>query len=105
MTDTINPSHYQNDKWHAIDVIEDVVEAVVKATGNAKAANNIGSSLKYLLRAGKKGDTKEEAMKAEWHIRRAINHLAPRDSLPMAENVHPECTNTAIGKADVVVRN
>ena len=80
MTDTINPSHYQNATWQAIDVIEDVVEAVAIATGNPKAANNVGSSLKYLLRAGKKGDTMEEAMKAEWHIRRAINHLAPRDN-------------------------
>lgn len=86
MTDTINPSHYRNDKWEAIDVIEDVVEAVVKATGNAKAANNIGSSLKYLLRAGKKGDTKEDAMKAEWHVRRAVNLLSKADGLPNAEN-------------------
>jgi hypothetical protein len=79
MTDSINPHHYQNAKWQAIDVIEDVVEAVVKATGNPAAAYNIAAALKYLLRAGKKGDTMEEAMKAEWHIRRAINHLAPRD--------------------------
>lgn len=86
MTDTINPSHYRNGKWEAIDVIEDVVEAVVKATGNAKAANNIGSSLKYLLRAGKKGDTKEDAMKAEWHVRRAVNLLSHSDGLPNAEN-------------------
>jgi hypothetical protein len=79
MSDAINPDHYKNSTWSAIDVIEDVVEAVAITTGNPKAANNIGSSLKYLLRAGKKGDTMEQAQKAEWHIRRAINHLAPRD--------------------------
>jgi len=78
MTDTINPRHYQNAKWQAIDVMEDVLEAVSQ-NGNPAAAYNIAAALKYLLRAGKKGDTMEQAMKAEWHIRRAINHLAPRD--------------------------
>jgi hypothetical protein len=79
MTDTINPPHYQNAKWQAIDVMEDVQEAVSQ-NGNPRAAYNIAAALKYLLRAGKKGDTMEQAMKAEWHIRRAINHLAPRDN-------------------------
>jgi hypothetical protein len=78
MTDTINPRHYQNAKWQAIDVMEDVLEAVSE-NGNPAAAYNIAAALKYLLRAGKKGDTMEQAMKAEWHIRRVINHLAPRD--------------------------
>jgi hypothetical protein len=78
MTDSINPSHYRNTKWEAIDVMEDVLEAVSQ-NGNPAAAYNIAAALKYLLRAGKKGDTMEQAQKAEWHIRRAINHLAPRD--------------------------
>ena len=78
MTDSINPSHYRNTKWEAIDVMEDVQEAVCES-GNPRAAYNIAAALKYLLRAGKKGDTMEQAQKAEWHIRRAINHLAPRD--------------------------
>jgi hypothetical protein len=78
MTDTINPPHYQNAKWQAIDVMEDVLDAVSE-NGNPRAAYNVAAALKYLLRAGKKGDTREQVMKAEWHIRRAINHLAPRD--------------------------
>jgi hypothetical protein len=78
MTDTINPPHYQNAKWQAIDVMEDVQEAVCE-NGNPKAAYNIAAALKYLLRAGKKGDTREQVLKAEWHIKRAVNLLSPRD--------------------------
>lgn len=78
MTDTINPSHYQNAKWQAIDVMEDVLDAVSE-NGNPKAAYNIAAALKYLLRAGKKGDTREQVLKAEWHIKRAVNLLSPRD--------------------------
>jgi hypothetical protein len=78
MTDNINPSHYRNTKWEAIDVMEDVMEAVSQ-NGNPIAAYNIAAALKYLLRAGKKGDTIEQAQKAEWHIKRAISHLAPGD--------------------------
>ena len=78
MTDSINPRHYQNAKWQAIDVMEDVLSSVSE-NGNPAAAYNIAAALKYLLRAGKKGDSMEQAMKAEWHLRRAINHLAPRD--------------------------
>lgn len=70
----ISPSHYKNGSWEAIDVIEAVVASVAE-NGNPKAAYNIGASLKYLLRAGRKGETREQALKAEWHLRRAINAL------------------------------
>lgn len=78
MTDTINPSHYRNGKWEAIDVMEDVLDAVSQ-NGNPRAAYNVAAALKYLLRAGKKGDTREQVLKAEWHVRRAVNLLSPRD--------------------------
>ena len=78
MTDTINPSHYRNGKWEAIDVMEDVLDAVSQ-NGNPRAAYNVAAALKYLLRAGKKGDTREQVMKAEWHIRRAVNCLSQVD--------------------------
>ena len=86
MTDTINPSHYRNGKWEAIDVMEDVLDAVSQ-NGNPRAAYNVAAALKYLLRAGKKGDTREQVMKAEWHVRRAVNLLSKADGLPMAQNV------------------
>lgn len=85
MTDTINPSHYRNGKWEAIDVMEDVLDAVSQ-NGNPRAAYNVAAALKYLLRAGKKGDTREQVMKAEWHVRRAVNLLSHSDGLPNAEN-------------------
>ena len=100
MTDTINPSHYQNAKWQAIDVMEDVLDAVSE-NGNPRAAYNVAAALKYLLRAGRKGDTREQVMKAEWHIRRAVNLLSKTDSLPMAQNVQQDLAKTAIGKADI----
>jgi hypothetical protein len=75
-TDTpISPAHYKNEKWEAIEVIEAVVAAVTAATGKPDAAYNVGASLKYLLRAGKKGESLEQVGKAEWHIRRAANLL------------------------------
>jgi len=75
MNDAISPSHYQNGRWEAIEVIEAAV-ASVSENGNPAAAYNVGAALKYLLRAGKKGETREQVMKAEWHIRRAINLLS-----------------------------
>ena len=100
MTDTINPSHYQHAKWQAIDVMEDVLDAVSE-NGNPKAAYNVAAALKYLLRAGRKGDTREQVLKAEWHIKRAVNLLSKTDSLPMAQNVQQDLAKTAIGKADM----
>ena len=80
MSDTpISPSHYKNGSWEAIDVIEAVVEAVAE-NGNPKAAYNVGAALKYLLRSGRKGETREQVEKAEWHIRRAINRLPKPNS-------------------------
>ena len=89
MTDTINPSHYRNGKWEAIDVMEDVLDAVSQ-NGNPRAAYNVAAALKYLLRAGKKGDTREQVLKAEWHVRRAVNLLSKADGLPMAQNVQQD---------------
>ena len=89
MTDTINPSHYRNGKWEAIDVMEDVLDAVSQ-NGNPRAAYNVAAALKYLLRAGKKGDTREQVLKAEWHVRRAVNLLSKADGLPVAQNVQQD---------------
>lgn len=74
----VSPSHYKHGSWEAIEVIESVVEAVSN-NGNPKAAYSVGAALKYLLRAGRKGNTREQAEKAEWHIRRAVNLLVEGD--------------------------
>lgn len=36
---------------------------------------NLGSALKYIWRAGRKGDAIEDLRKAEWYIRREIERL------------------------------
>lgn len=81
MTDTpISPSHYKNKTWEAIDVIEDVHRAIC-GTGEYDVAKNVDACLKYLLRSGRKGDLREQLEKAEWHLRRAINHACkPKDA-------------------------
>ena len=37
---------------------------------------NIGNAMKYLFRAGKKGDVKEDLEKSIWYIQREIQRLS-----------------------------
>ena len=61
--DAINhPPHYQAaNGMEAIDVIE-----------SFGLNFNLGNAIKYLLRAGKKGDTSTDLAKASWYIAREI---------------------------------
>lgn len=60
--DNVNhPAHYQAGGMEAIDVIE--------AFG---LGFNLGNAVKYLLRAGRKGDAVEDLRKAGWYIEREI---------------------------------
>lgn len=62
-----HPSHYlrfNDDPYEAIKVIE--------AWG---ADFCIGNALKYLSRAGKKGDEREDLEKAMWYIQRKIDQI------------------------------
>lgn len=62
MTERINhPTHYQGNGLEVIDVIEAF-----------KLDFNLGNAIKYILRAGKKGDRKEDLEKASWYISRSI---------------------------------
>lgn len=63
---TVNhPAHYQSNGMEAIDVIE--------AFGLSFATDN---ALKYILRAGRKGDVKEDLAKAVWYLQREIERLS-----------------------------
>mgnify|MGYP003650604697 FL=1 len=64
MTDKINPPHYQA---HAsgIECIE-ITEHMNFCLGNA---------IKYIWRAGLKGDSVEDLRKAQWYISREIYRL------------------------------
>lgn len=57
-----NPPHYKAAGLEAIEVIE------AFAGGNYHR----GAALKYLLRAGRKGDTATDLRKALWHINREL---------------------------------
>ena len=56
-----HPSHYQSEKMEVIDVIE--AFQLNFLTGNV---------IKYLLRAGKKGQALEDFKKARWYLERVI---------------------------------
>lgn len=57
-----HPPHYQSDKGiEAIDIIEAFSLDFC-----------LGNVIKYVLRAGKKGDRKEDLEKAAWYLKRAI---------------------------------
>lgn len=60
--DIVNhPPHY---KGNGIECIE-VIEAF-------NLGFHLGNSIKYILRAGKKGNRKEDLMKAMWYLEREI---------------------------------
>lgn len=67
MTESINhPKHYggADNPYEAIKVLE------------AWTLNfNLGNVLKYLSRAGKKGDVLEDLKKARWYLDREIGNL------------------------------
>ena len=56
-----HPAHYQAGGLEAIDVIE--------AFG---LGFHLGNAVKYILRAGRKGNMREDLQKARWYIDRAL---------------------------------
>ena len=63
-TDNINPPHY---KLHPSGVeCIDIVEHM---------SFNLGNAVKYIWRAGEKGDYLEDLRKAEWYIKREISKV------------------------------
>lgn len=59
-----HPSHYNQGKFEVIDVIEDW-----------HLGFNLGNCVKYIGRAGHKGDTLEDLKKAQWYLNREIAYL------------------------------
>ena len=67
VTNTVNhPSHYNTGKYEVIDVIEDAL------TKEEYYGFCRGNCLKYLLRAGHKGDLVTDLEKCDWYLREAI---------------------------------
>jgi hypothetical protein len=57
-----HPDHYQGNKMEVIDIIEDY-----------ELGFHLGNAIKYILRADKKGNTKQDLQKALWYIQREID--------------------------------
>jgi hypothetical protein len=72
MTDLVNhPSHYTTGKTEVIDIIENTV---CYAT-DAVLGGLQWQVLKYLLRMWHKGNSLQDAQKAQWYLTRLINQL------------------------------
>lgn len=62
MNDVVNhPPHYKGNGIEAIDVIE-----------GFGLGFNLGNAVKYILRAGRKGEANEDLRKARWYVDRQI---------------------------------
>jgi hypothetical protein len=67
MADSVNhPEHYggADDPYEAIKVVE-----------AWSLCFHLGNVVKYISRAGKKGDTLEDLKKARWYLERKISNL------------------------------
>ncbi len=62
LVDQVNhPKHYTFGKYEVIDVLEDW-----------QLNFHLGNAVKYIARAGKKGDALEDLKKALWYVEREI---------------------------------
>jgi hypothetical protein len=61
--DLVNsPPHYQGNKFEVIDIIDDF-----------ELSFNTGNAIKYILRADKKGNQKQDLLKAIWYLEHELN--------------------------------
>ena len=75
MNDIVNsPSHYTDGKIEVIDYIED-----------KKFNYHLGSAIKYISRAGKKGDYTTDLKKAIWFLEREIKRYEYEDGVGYTE--------------------
>lgn len=65
-----SPPHYKQGDVEAIEIIEHVV----KAYPDPVIGGSVWQVLKYLIRAPHKGALEEDLKKANWYLRRAIEH-------------------------------
>lgn len=59
-----HPSHYQGNTFEVIDIIEDY-----------NLGFSLGNAIKYILRAEKKGNKKQDLEKALWYINNELKHF------------------------------
>jgi hypothetical protein len=59
-----HPKHYQGNNFEVIDIINDY-----------KLNFELGNAIKYILRAEKKGNKKQDLEKAIWYLRYELSKL------------------------------
>jgi hypothetical protein len=59
-----SPLHYQGNRFEVIDIIDDF-----------NLSFNTGNAIKYILRADKKGNKKQDLLKAIWYLEHELNKL------------------------------
>jgi hypothetical protein len=59
-----SPLHYQGNRFEVIDIIDDF-----------NLSFNTGNAIKYILRADKKGNQKQDLLKAVWYLEHELNKL------------------------------
>jgi hypothetical protein len=59
-----SPLHYQGNRFEVIDIIDDF-----------NLSFNTGNAIKYILRADKKGNQKQDLLKAIWYLEHELNKL------------------------------
>ena len=79
--DPVNaPAHYVTGGIETIDFLR------AKLGREGFVAYCRGNALKYLSRAGRKGDAREDFLKAEWYVKRAAEELRPLTLPPVKAN-------------------
>lgn len=68
MDEVNRPAHYTDGGIETIDFIE-----------AKKLGFNLGNAIKYISRAGKKGNRLQDLQKAQWYLTREINNEIGRD--------------------------
>lgn len=68
MDEVNQPTHYTDGGIETIDFIE-----------AKKLGFNLGNAIKYISRAGKKGNRLQDLQKAQWYLAREINNEIGRD--------------------------
>ena len=59
-----HPQHYQGNNFEVIDIINDY-----------SLNFELGNAIKYILRADKKGNKKQDLMKAVWYLKHELSKL------------------------------
>lgn len=89
MSNNVNhPEHYNKGSIECIDIIKEVVKGK-----EGEEAFCIGNAIKYLYRAGHKGDKLEDYEKAMWYIGRVIEILKAENHQKFLEEFEAQPDN------------